>query len=101
MAPVLDEATVRHVAHLARLEITDNEVALFANQLSKVLGYIAQLDELDTKDVPPTAHPLPLSNVFREDNVQPGLESDQALLNAPRRQGAFFHVPKVLDQQSP
>ena len=95
----LDEDAVRHVAHLARLEITDEEVARYGEQLSQILHYMGQLNELDTTDVPPTAHPLAVSNVFREDNVRPGLEPHQALRNAPDRQEDLFRVPKVLDQE--
>ncbi len=100
MAQSLDEAAVRHVARLARLKITDAEAALFASQLSKVLDYVEQLNELDTRDVAPTAHALPMSNVFREDVVRPCWTPDQALHNAPDRHDGFFRVPKVLDQES-
>lgn len=100
MAAKLDEATVRHVAHLARLSVTDVEVSKFAEQLSSVLLYIEQLDELDTADVPPTAHPLPVMNVLRADEVRQPWDSERALANAPQRQNGFFKVPKVLDQES-
>jgi aspartyl-tRNA(Asn)/glutamyl-tRNA(Gln) amidotransferase subunit C len=100
MASSLDEAVVRHVAHLARLRISDAEAALFATQLSKVLEYVKQLNELDTRDVAPTAHALLVSNVFREDEVRPAWTPDQALYNAPDRRDGFFRVPKVLDQES-
>ena len=100
MASSLDEAAVRHVARLARLKITDAEAVMFASQLSKVLEYVEQLNEVDTRDVPPTAHPLPVSNVLREDVVRPSLTPEQALHNAPDRHEGFFRVPKVLDQES-
>jgi aspartyl-tRNA(Asn)/glutamyl-tRNA(Gln) amidotransferase subunit C len=100
MASSLDEAAVRHVARLARLKITDAEAALFASQLSKVLEYVEQLNEVDTRNVPPTAHALPVSNVFREDVVRSSWTPDQALHNAPDRHDCFFRVPKVLDQES-
>jgi len=96
----LDESAVRHVAHLARLHITDEEVARYGEQLSHILDYVRQLNELDTKDVPPTAHPHPLTNVLRDDVVRPCWTGDQALANAPQRQESFFSVPKVLDQES-
>ena len=99
MASSLDEAAVRHVARLARLKITDTEAALFAAQLSKVLEYVEQLNELDTYNVPPTAHTLPVSNVFREDVVRSSWTPDQALHNAPDSHNGFFRVPKVLDQE--
>lgn len=100
MASALDEAAVRHVARLARLKITDTEAALFAAQLSKVLEYFEQLNELDTRNVPPTAHALSVSNVFREDVVRSSWTPDQALHNSPDRHEGFFRVPKVLDQES-
>jgi len=100
MGSSLDEAAVRHVARLARLKITDAEAALFTSQLSKVLEYIEQLNEVDTRNVPPTAHTLPVSNVFRDDVVRSSWTPDQALHNAPDRHDGFFRVPKVLDQES-
>jgi aspartyl-tRNA(Asn)/glutamyl-tRNA(Gln) amidotransferase subunit C len=96
----LDEQAVRHVAHLARLKVSEAEVRLFAEQLSTILDYVEQLGELDTDDVPPTAHPLPLSNVFREDAVRDSRPAEEALSNAPDRKDAFFKVPKVIDQNS-
>jgi len=100
MPPMLDEAAVRHVAHLARLEITVEEVRRYAEQLSTILGYVGQLDELNTQNVPPTAHPLPVCNVFREDEIRTAWDADRALANAPQRENGFFRVPKVLDQES-
>jgi aspartyl-tRNA(Asn)/glutamyl-tRNA(Gln) amidotransferase subunit C len=92
----LDEAAVRHVAHLARLAVTDAEVGLYAEQLSKILDYVNQLNEVDTTDVPPTAHPLPIANVFRDDAPHQPWTPDAALANAPDHQNGFFRVPKVL-----
>jgi aspartyl-tRNA(Asn)/glutamyl-tRNA(Gln) amidotransferase subunit C len=100
MSSALDEGTVRHIAHLARLTMSDEEISLFAGQLSSILDYMAQLNELDTTGIAPTAHPLPLSNVFRDDEVCPSLDPDQALHNAPERHEGFFRVPRVLDQDS-
>jgi len=100
MASSLDEAAVRHVARLARLKITDAEVALFVSQLSKVLEYFEQLNEVDTHDVPLTAHTLPVSNVFRKDVIRSSWTTEQALHNAPDPHDGFFRVPKVLDQES-
>jgi aspartyl-tRNA(Asn)/glutamyl-tRNA(Gln) amidotransferase subunit C len=96
----LDEQQVRHVAHLARLTVSDEEVARFADDLSAVLSYVEQLSELDTAGVSPTAYPLPLINVFREDEIRPSIDPDQALGNAPQRIQNMFRVPKVLDQES-
>ena len=99
MGSSLDEAAVRHVARLARLKINDAEASLFASHLSKVLEYVEQLNELDTSNVLPTAHPLPVANVFRPDAIRPTWTADQALNNAPNRHDGFFRVPKVLDQE--
>jgi aspartyl-tRNA(Asn)/glutamyl-tRNA(Gln) amidotransferase subunit C len=100
MSSKITEAEVRHISHLARLNPTDEEVQLFSGQLSEILAYVEQLNEADTADVQPTAHALPLRNVFREDVPAAGLVPDLALANAPRREGQFFAVPKVLDQDS-
>ena len=100
MGTPLNEAAVRHVAHLARLDITDEEAARFARQLSSVLAHMEQLNELDTDNIPPTAHALAVSNVFRDDVVRPPWPSDQALKNAPQHQDSCFRVPRVLDQES-
>lgn len=96
----IDESQVRHIAMLSRLKPTDEEVRLFSRQLSDILAYVDQLSELDTADVPPTAHALPVSNVFRPDSPHVPLGPDEALANAPQRDGSFFAVPKVLDQDS-
>ncbi len=96
----LNEEAVRHVAYLARLTVSDEEVAMFSRQLSAVLEYVARLDELDTSDVPSTAHPLPLSNVLRDDVVGECVTNEAALENAPDAQAGMFRVPKVLDQGS-
>ena len=100
MGSKITEAEVRHISHLARLNPTDEEVQLFSGQLSEILAYVEQLNEVDTAEVQPTAHALPIRNVFREDVPATGLAPDRALANAPRREGQFFAVPKVLDQDS-
>ncbi len=100
MVSSLDEEAVRHVAHLARLAVTNEEVARFARQLSTILQYMEQLNEVDTTDVPPTAQPVPVRNVLRRDVVRPSWNPELALHNAPKRRNDFFQVPKVLDQES-
>ena len=100
MAGKIDEAQVRHISHLSRLDPSDEEVQLFSRQLSAILKYVDQLNEVDTTDVPPTAHALPVHNVFRDDVPGASLKSEEALANAPQRHGSFFAVPKVLDQDS-
>jgi aspartyl-tRNA(Asn)/glutamyl-tRNA(Gln) amidotransferase subunit C len=96
----IDEAQVRHIALLSRLELSDKEVSEFSGQLSAILEYVEQLNQLDTEGVEPTAHPLPLRNVFREDEPNEPLSIDAAMANAPQRTGSFFKTPKVIDQDS-
>jgi len=93
----LDEAAVRHVARLAGLAVTDAEVSLYSEQLSRILTYVEQLNEVDTVDVPPTAHPLSVANVFRDDVPHESWTPEKALANAPAQQNGFFRVPKVLE----
>ncbi len=89
---------VRHIARLARLGIEDGEVERFAGQLSEILDYFERLRQVDTEGVPPTAHTLPLHNVFRDDDPAPSMEPDQTLANAPQREGDLFKVRAVLDE---
>ena len=91
MAITRDE--VLHVARLARLELTDDEIDRFTDQLSAILEAVAKVSELDLSDVEPTAHPLDLVNVWSEDEPRPSLPVDEALANAPDRQDGFFKVP--------
>ncbi len=91
MAITRDE--VLHVARLARLELTDDDVERFTEQLSAILEAVAKVSELDLSDVEPTAHPLDLLNVWAEDEPRPSLSVDEALANAPDREGGFFKVP--------
>lgn len=92
----LSIADVEHVALLARLELSEDEKAQYAGELSRILDYVEQLAELDTTDVEPTAHPLPLRDVFRDDQQQPGLSNEEALANAPRREDGCFVVPQIV-----
>ena len=84
---------VRHVARLARLTLTDDEVARFGEQLSAILEAVGKVAEVDLSDVPPTAHPLDLVNVWAEDEPRPSLPVEEALANAPDRDNGFFRVP--------
>jgi aspartyl-tRNA(Asn)/glutamyl-tRNA(Gln) amidotransferase subunit C len=88
---------VEHIARLARLELTPDEKELFAGQMGVILGYVEKLKELDTDDIEPTSHAIPMENVFREDIVQPSIGLEKALANAPERTGAFFSVPRVIE----
>jgi len=88
---------VEHVALLARLELSDEEKQLFATQLTKILEYVAKLDELNTDEVEPVFHVVPLSNVFREDEVRPSLPLEKVLQNAPKASHDCFSVPKIIE----
>jgi aspartyl-tRNA(Asn)/glutamyl-tRNA(Gln) amidotransferase subunit C len=92
---------VKKVAKLGRLELSDADLVLMQQQLSAILDYVTQLNELDTSDVEPLAHPLPIENVFRPDEPVPSLSVDAALQNAPNRVGDYFGVPAVFDNDEP
>jgi aspartyl-tRNA(Asn)/glutamyl-tRNA(Gln) amidotransferase subunit C len=100
MSRRIDESEVRHIAHLARLKLTDEEIARFGGQLAGILDYMQKLNEADTANVGPTAHSLPVSNVFREDEPIAPIGVEKVLGNAPASVGTYFKVPKVLDQDS-
>jgi aspartyl-tRNA(Asn)/glutamyl-tRNA(Gln) amidotransferase subunit C len=87
---------VRHVAKLARLSLDESRLQKLTGQLESILGYIDKLGELDTSNVEPMAHALPVHNVLREDVPQPALPLDKVLANAPESDGPFFKVPKVI-----
>jgi aspartyl-tRNA(Asn)/glutamyl-tRNA(Gln) amidotransferase subunit C len=93
----LSEKDVDHVARLARLEITPEERALYQKQLNAILDHAAGLAGLDVEAVPPTAHILPLNNVWRTDHIHPGLSREEALANAPDKAKGCFRVPKIIE----
>jgi len=88
---------VEHVALLARLELSEGEKKLFTTRLTKILEYPEKLDELNTDDVEPLFHVVPLSNVFREDEVKPSLPLEKVLKNAPKASHDCFNVPKIIE----
>ncbi len=88
---------VKHIALLSRLELSDEEVKLYTGHLTGILEYVEKLKELDVSGVEPTSHAIPMFNVMREDEVQPSLELEEALKNAPDRQDPFFRVPRVTE----
>ena len=88
---------VEHVAKLARLALKEEEMEQFTSQLSDILTYVEKLNGLDTKDIEPTSHVLPVKNVLREDEVKNSIERRLALGNAPDRTEEFFRVPKVIE----
>lgn len=89
---------VEHVARLARLELSAEEKERMRAQLDSILSYIDKLNELDTSAVEPTSHVLPMTNVFREDEVATSLAQEAALANAPERHDLFFRVPRILEE---
>ena len=92
-------ADVAHVAHLARLDLTEEEQARMVVDLGAVLDHAAGVAALDTAGVPPTAHPLPLANVFRADEVRPSLDRDEVLAMAPQAEDSRFRVPSILGEE--
>jgi len=93
----LSHDQVLHIAELAKLALTAEEVELFADQLSEILGHFEVLNQLDTSDLLPTAQAIDQRNVMRQDAVEPSLTTDDALANAPRRRDDLFVVNKILD----
>ena len=97
---MIERAEVLHIAKLARLKLTENEIELFQKQLNDCLEAFRQISELDTSNVRPMQHILDLHNVTRPDEPRPSLPVDQALRNAPCRRDGFFEVPAVFEHQS-
>ena len=89
----IDREQLLHVAHLARLELREDEVERLEGQLNDILEAVSKVSELDLSDVPPTSHPLEVVNVWEDDEPQPCLSVEEALSNAPEREGDFFKVP--------
>lgn len=93
----LTRADVEHVARLARLALDDREIEQFTRELGVILEHAEQVAALDTHDVPPTAHPLPLVNVLRPDDPHVSLDRDEVLSMAPDAEDGRFRVPRILD----
>jgi len=89
---------VKHIAHLARLEFSPEELEKFRQQMEELLSYFTKISELDTEGVPPTSGVLPLFNVMREDELGPTLARDEALKNAPDQDSVFFKIPTILEE---
>ncbi len=88
---------IEHIALLARVSLSAKEKDLFGLQLSSILDYMDKLNELDTRDVEPTSHVLPLSNVMREDMPVPSIPREESLANAPSHTEKFYRVPKIIE----
>jgi aspartyl-tRNA(Asn)/glutamyl-tRNA(Gln) amidotransferase subunit C len=96
MSKTIDEALVRHIGKLSRIELTDEQVRTFGRQLASILEYFDKLQQLDTEGVEPMPHAVALQNVLADDVPAEGLTPQQALANAPQRDGDFFMVPRVI-----
>jgi aspartyl-tRNA(Asn)/glutamyl-tRNA(Gln) amidotransferase subunit C len=91
---------VAHVARLARLALSEEEIDLFTGQLGAVLEYADAIRRLDTSDVPPTAHPFSLQNVLRPDEPRPCLDRDEVLSQAPQAEDGRFRVPRIIGEET-
>lgn len=94
----LSRDEVAHVAMLARIQLSDDELDKLAGQLDQIVGFVAQVNDIAAADVPPMSHPLPLTNVTRPDEVRPSLTQEQALAGAPASDLGRFEVPRILDE---
>ncbi|HZN19960.1 MAG TPA: Asp-tRNA(Asn)/Glu-tRNA(Gln) amidotransferase subunit GatC [Micromonosporaceae bacterium] len=91
---------VAHLAHLARLAVTEQELDTFAGQLDVILQAVARVGEVAAEDILPTSHAVPLTNVLRDDVVRPGLPREQVLAGAPDAAQGRFRVPRILDEEA-
>lgn len=88
---------VKHIAHLSRLELSEDEVEKFAKQLDEIIDYAEQLNELDTERIVPTAHVLEVKNVIREDKARPSIAREDTFKNAPDHEDGQFKVPRIIE----
>lgn len=93
----VNKETVEYVAHLARIELTQDELERLSSQLSSIVGFIDKLSELNVQNISPTSHILPINNILREDLPKGSLPVNKVLENAPVKEGNFFEVPKVIE----
>lgn len=93
------EIDIEHVARLARLALSPEELERFREQLGVILEHAERVREVAAEDVPPTSHPIPLANVYREDEPEPSLSHDQALAGAPEQEDGRFRVPRVVEAE--
>ncbi|MGZ4712622.1 MAG: Asp-tRNA(Asn)/Glu-tRNA(Gln) amidotransferase subunit GatC [Acidimicrobiia bacterium] len=98
MTEPISRSDVEHVARLARLALTDDEIEHLTRELAGILGHARDIEALDLDGVPPTAHPLPLENVLRPDEVRPSLDRDEVLAQAPAAEEGRFRVPRTLGE---
>jgi aspartyl-tRNA(Asn)/glutamyl-tRNA(Gln) amidotransferase subunit C len=96
--PTISRDEVAHLARLARLAVTEEELDLFAGQLEVILTSVARVSEVAAEDIPPTSHAIGLTNIFREDVLRPGLTQQQALSGAYATENGRFRVPRILEE---
>lgn len=94
----LSREQVKHIATLARVGLSEEDISRFSRQLSEILDYFERLRQVDTEGVPPMAHTLPLHNVMRDDEPAPAYPREEILANAPLREGDYFRVRAILDE---
>lgn len=93
----ITQKEVEHVATLARLKLDHEEISTFTGQMDAILSYVDKLSQLNTDDIIPTSHAVPMENAFRADEIRPSIGTENALANAPDRIDGFFRVPKVIE----
>jgi aspartyl-tRNA(Asn)/glutamyl-tRNA(Gln) amidotransferase subunit C len=93
----IDRSAVDHVARLARLDLSDKERVRMQAELSAILEHAERIQSLELDDLPPTSHPVPLTNMMREDEVTPSLSQEEALANAPAAEDGRFKVPRIIE----
>ncbi|HEV2089062.1 MAG TPA: Asp-tRNA(Asn)/Glu-tRNA(Gln) amidotransferase subunit GatC [Cryptosporangiaceae bacterium] len=98
--PAISRDEVAHLARLARLAVTDEELTTFAGQLDVILGAVARVGEVAADDIPPTSHAVPLTNVLRPDVIEPSIDRESVLLSAPATEDGRFRVPRILDEEA-
>ncbi len=93
----IDQQTIKHLAHLARIELQEKELEKLSGELYAILNFIDKLNKLNVEQVKPASHILPISNVLRDDDPRISLSTPKALENAPSKKGDFFTVPKIIE----
>jgi len=93
---MIDKKTVEHVAKLARIDLTENEIEKFAKDISGILDAFSSLDEVDTQNIKPSFHPIEMKNVMREDKEEESLTQKEALTNAEQKEDEFFKGPRAV-----
>ena len=96
----ITDRTVKKIASLSRISLSESETAEFAGQLGKIVNYMDKLEKLDTSGVSPASHAVEISNVFRGDEPAESLPPEKSLMNAPDRHGNYFKVPGIIDYES-